>query len=500
MKQITLAPVFLWKQRKQCRRNSQFADTQSTPFQVVSLLQAKTQQTTEDKDIEYFATASPPKKAKPSSPSREKTMSKELSALLERQGVRKAETAKKVKAPGSIERKTMKQLKALANPVIGVTAVETALKPSVRQTSPEKSGLKPKFPEKPRLSGLGSPREKLQLVPVVERLKLTEKTVKTTERTDSPQGDDGVVQESTIQAMLQQHSAGAASVPGPTPGSVDPFGSFAGLGMHPMWSMYSPTFLGSAVGGLPMMDLNTAATYGYMPDTAMTTERTATPSSAKPTAESSTRKQSVSSGTPHVIKSSAKPMQQQPVKRPHSTSSQKKTPTLSQQAAKKTHSDLSILQPSVRLPKLPLTDYPGAAKKKKSSALTHKSSNIRFPAGSSKQPHFSGSAPTHVKGAVPKTHTQQPRPVSLVTSRPAPAHGVVSSGTAATMRNLKVYPVNMSPRLPPPPAHGVSSAPRSAASTSRFPGLDFSRPVPAARPRQPSSSDDDDVIVLSDSD
>ena len=221
---------------------------------------------------------SSPKKPKSTSPSRvpvEKTNlgARELNELLEKELNRKKDLAKKVKSPGAVERKTMKQLKALAKPVLGTTAVETALKPAVTSSSSGK--VKEKIVEKSKEMLTEKHKER----PVN---KPNDRTAgeKSKERVDSPagssqgdiSGEEALVQESMIQAMLQQQQQAslAAALAGAPTGALENYNPYANLSMHPMWSMYSPTFMGSAMGGVPMMDLKTAAAFGYLPGVAGT--------------------------------------------------------------------------------------------------------------------------------------------------------------------------------------------------------------------------------------
>ena len=131
---------------------------------------------------------SPQRKPKPASPSRtlvEKTSlgTRELNELLAKELNRKKDITKKVKSLGSAERKTMKQLKALAKPVLGTTAVETVLSPTktTSTSGQHKQGLFEKFtaertPEKPTPKPVDRP---------VERVAATDKPT-TKERVDSP--------------------------------------------------------------------------------------------------------------------------------------------------------------------------------------------------------------------------------------------------------------------------------------------------------------------------
>ena len=157
---------------------------------------------------------SPQRKPKPASPSRtpvEKTSlgTRELNELLAKELNRKKDITKKSKSLGSAERKTMKQLKALAKPVLGTTVVETVLSPTktVSTSGQHKQGLFEKFtPEKPAPKPVDKPTERAGAA--------AEKSI-TKERVDSPaensqselSAEEALVQESMIQAMLQQHSA-----------------------------------------------------------------------------------------------------------------------------------------------------------------------------------------------------------------------------------------------------------------------------------------------------
>ena len=271
----------------------------------------------------------------------------------------------------------MKQLKALAKPVLGTTAVETVLSPTMTAASAAgqpKQGLFEKF------AAERTP-EKLTQKPVVDKLKeklsttaASEKPAK--ERVDSPAGnsqselsaEEALVQESMIQAMLQQHNAmqqlgqsqvnlatAAALASASTLGGIDSYNPYASLGMHPMWSMYSPTF-DSGVSGLPMMDLSAAAAagFGYLPSMAGTTQ-------------SSGKKQSGGSATSQTRKT---PVQDTVRKSPAQSKKSvtatsmgvKKTPTLSSsspQGVKRPRSPAKT-SPSVAVPKFSSGGYPPA--------------------------------------------------------------------------------------------------------------------------------------------
>ena len=430
----------------------------------------------------------------------------------------------------------MKQLKALAKPVLGTTAVETVLSPTMTSSSSAQPKQRPsgiftaeRTPEKPPQKQVDKPKERLP----------AEKPTK--ERVDSPAGnsqselsaEEALVQESMIQAMLQQHNAmqqlgqsqanlaAAAALASASTGGLDSYNPYASLGMHPMWSMYSPTFAGSG-GGLPMMDLNTAAAFGYLPGMAGTAQST-TPSPTK-SSTTSGKKQSGGSAVSQTKKTPAqetvKKSQVQINKSGNATMGVRKTPTssLSQPGVKRPRSPAKTLS-SLVVPKMSTGDYSpakrsapmlkSAGEAKSAVKVTHGVPNVP-----SRQPQ------TVVRGSAQRgrvgLQTGQPyrKPVtstthSMTSKLPAaPRHGsTISKLTAGASqsqpRKSTVYPVDVdltsSPRRVPPPAHGGTGAVRRAGPTYGVAGLDFSRPTAKPRPPSPPSSDDD-VIVLDDSD
>ena len=467
---------------------------------------------------------SSPKKPKSLSPSRapvEKTNlgARELNELFERELNRKKDFAKKVKSPSTIERKTMKQLKALAKPVLGMTAVETALKPTMTTSSAGKSKEKPdeKLKEKP----VNKPKDRL----VMEKAK---------ERVDSPagssqgemSGEEALVQESMIQAMLQQHvgqaqAQVAAALGGTSTGALDSYNPYASLGMHPMWSMYSPTFMGSTIGGVPMMDLSTAA-MGYLPGMAGTPTST-TPSPTK-SATVASKKQT---GT-FVASAQPKKSSQESVKRPQAQGKKtslssgqvkKSTVSTSKQGTKRPRSPMITL-PSVIIPKLSLSDIPAAKKlatqqkvpsstktlKKPSTSSSHSVTKQQFSKNLTKQ-QFSRDLTQYEKATLPSglsylKPTSPPRAAPKPIPKSVPPSSKLSGATQPC--KVTVYPIDMPAsayvQKQPPPAHGGSYAAARKSFGSGLSGLDFSKTA-AAKPRPPSPpSDDDDVIILDDSD
>ena len=210
----------------------------------------------------------------------------------------------------------------------------------------------------------------------------------TNERVDSPaensqselSAEEALVQESMIQAMLQQHSAmqqlgqsqaslaaAAALATASTGGGLDSYNPY----LHPMWSMYSPTFAGSGVTGLPMMDPGTAAAFGYLPGMAGYAQSNKTPSPTKSTATSG-KKQSSGSATASqakktsVMQEMVKKSQVQGKKSSNASVGVKKTPTSlasssssSQQGVKRPRSLAKTSTPHV-VPKFSSGDYPPA--------------------------------------------------------------------------------------------------------------------------------------------
>ena len=501
---------------------------------------------------------SPQRKPKPASPSRtpvEKTSlgTRELNELLTKELNRKKEVTKK-KSFGSSERKTMKQLKALAQPVLGTTAVETALSSTMSSSVSAQPKQRPselfkaeRTPEKPTFKMVDKPKQRPSEIHTAERTpeKLTFKLVDkpkerltaekpTKERPDSPAGnaqselsaEETLVQESMIQAMLQQHNAmqqlgqsqanlaAAAALASASTGGLDCYNPYASLGMHPMWSMYSPTFAGSG-GGLPMMDLNTAAAFGYLSGMAGTAQST-TPSPTK-SSTTSGKKQSGGSAIPQTKKTptqdTIKKSQVREKKSANASVGVRKTPTSSlssQQGVKRPRSPAKTLS-SVKMSlddnppakrSVPMLKSPGETKS--TVKVTHGVPNVP-----SRQPQ------TVVRGSAQRgrvgLQTGQPyrKPFTSTTQsmHQSPRHGstTISKPTAGAAQSQprKVYPVDVDltspPRRVPPPAHGGTGAVRRAGPTYGVAGLDFSRPAAKPHPPSPPSSDDD-VIVLDDSD
>ena len=496
---------------------------------------------------------SPQRKPKPASPSRtpvEKTSlgSRELSELLAKELNRKKDITKKVKSLGSAERKTMKQLKALAKPVLGTTAVETVLSPTKTTSTlgQHKQGLFEKFtaertPEKPTPKPVDKPTERVAAA--------TEKST-TKERVDSPaensqselSAEEALVQESMIQAMLQQHSvmqqlgqsqaslaAAAALASASTGGGLDSYNPY----LHPMWSMYSPTFAGSGVSGLPMMDPGTAAAFGYLPGMAGYAQSNKTPSPTKSTATSG-KKQSSGSATSQAKKTSVmqemvKKSQVQGKKSSNASVGVKKTPTslasssLSpQQGVKRPHSPAKA-PTSLVVPKFSSGGYPPAKRSaavpkpqgetkgivKVAHGVPHMTSKHQQSAVRGLAQRGRGTSPSGQPYRKPVASTTQ----SMTSKLPgAPRHGTTVSkpavGAASQPRKVPVYPVDEDlvspPRRVPPPAHGGTGAgvrrPGTTHVAGGMSGLDFSRPTTKPRPPPSPPSSDDDVIVLDDSD
>ena len=425
--------------------------------------------------------------------------SRELNELLAKELNRKKDVTKKVKSLGSAERKTMKQLKALAKPVLGTTAVETVLSPTktTSTSGQHKQGLFEKFtaertPEKPAPKPVDKPAER-----VVSAEKPTTK-----ERVDSPaensqselSAEEALVQESMIQAMLQQHSAmqqlgqsqsslaaAAALATASTGRGLDTFSPY--LGMHPMWSMYSPTFAGSGVSGLPMMDPGTAATFGYLPGMAGYAQSNKTPSPTKSTTTSGKKQSSGSAATSQAKKTSAmqetvKKSQVQGKKSSDASMGVKKTPTSlasssSQQGVKRPRSPAKTSTPLV-VPKFSSGNYPPAKR----------SAPVPKPQGETKGvvkvtyggPHVTGKQQqSAVRGLAQRGRVGLPsgqpyrKPVASATQSmtskltAVPRHGTTVSKPAVGVgtsqpRKVPVYPVDVDlvspPRRVPPPAHG----------------------------------------------
>ena len=486
---------------------------------------------------------SPQRKPKPASPSRtpvEKTSlgTRELNELLAKELNRKKDITKKVKSLGSAERKTMKQLKALAKPVLGTTAVETVLSPTktTSTSGQHKQGLFEKFtaertPEKPAAKPVDKPTERA--VAAAEKPTTKERVDSPAENSQSElSAEEALVQESMIQAMLQQHSAmqqlgqsqaslaaAAALATASTGGGLDGYNPY----LHPMWSMYSPTFAGSGVSGLPMMDPGTAAAFGYLPGMAGYGQSNKTPSPTKSTATAEKKQSSGSATASQTMQEMVKKSQVQGKKSTNANMGVKKTPTSlvsspssSQQGVKRPRSPAKTSAPLV-VPKFSSGDYPPAKR----------SVPVPKPQGAVKVTHGGPHVPSKQQQSAVRSLAQRGRdalpsgqpyrkPVSSTTQSmtsklpAAPRHGTTVSkpsvGAASQPRKVPVYPVDVdlvsSPRRVPPPAHGGTGAVRRPGPTyggSAVSGLDFSRPATKPRPPSPRSSDDD-VIVLDDSD
>ena len=440
----------------------------------------------------------------------------------------------------------MKQLKALAKPVLGTTAVETVLSPTktTSTSGQHKQGLFEKFtaertPEKPTPKPVDKP---------TERAAAAEKPT-TKERVDSPaensqselSAEEALVQESMIQAMLQQHSAmqqlgqsqaslaaAAALASASTGGGLDSYNPY----LHPMWSMYSPTFVGSGVTGLPMMDPGTAAAFGYLPGMAGYGQSNKTPSPTKSTA-SGKKQSSGSAATSQAKKTSAmqetiKKSQVQGKKSSNASVGVKKTLTSlasssSQQGVKRPHSPAKA-PTSLVVPKFSSGGYPPAKRSapvpkpqgetkgvvKVTHGVPHMTSKQQQSAVRGLAQRGRGTLPSGQPYRKPVTSTTQ----SMTSKLPAaPRHGTTVSkpalGVGASQpRKVPVYPVDVDlvspPRRVPPPAHGGTDAgvrrPGPTHGGGGMSGLDFSRPTTKPRPPPSPPSSDDDVIVLDDSD
>ncbi len=494
-------------------------------------------------------------------PADKSAVAKELAALREAPEVTRAappELGRKLKAPGSIERKTMKLIKQLANPVIGVSAVETALTPTASSTASGKAltptvashaktatakvmpsdGEKAKTTEKPKSHGTpGKSSSKGNLIskpkpasPAVEKLKTTASNGNSRERTDSPQSDEGLVPESFMQSILQQHSATTAGAA--TPGSLEGAmtgSAFGSPGMHPMWSMY-PTFQ-----GMPLMDPAVmAASLGYniqgMQRAATPPKKAADVSKKQPTpakksgSQQATGKKVTQQGAPkgtghqartgaswhqtgprptgsqpgptgtwHQVGPRPAGQQQQQQQQQQQRPTQKQNPAATLQGLKRSYSPGSasapMFQPSIRLPKL----EDQLKKKKKPN-----------PASSSGAPPLMSVKPkasVAAKGSVPRAAAVSsaaprppqpgraapppgaPRPVSLI--RASDVRGPPRGGAAVAVppahahtKKVTVYPVNMTPPggRQPPPAH--SRKPSTPLISHRPPGVGGVRPMP----------------------
>ena len=495
---------------------------------------------------------SPQRKPKPASPSRtpvEKTSlgSRELNELLAKELNRKKDITKKVKSLGSAERKTMKQLKALAKPVLGTTAVETVLSPTktTSTSGQHKQGLFEKFtaertPEKPAPKPVDKPAERV--------VAMAEKPT-TKERVDSPaensqselSAEEALVQESMIQAMLQQHSAmqqlgqsqaslaaAAALASASTGGGLDSYNPY----LHPMWSMYSPTFAGSGVTGLPMMDPGTAAAFGYLPGMAGYGQSNKTPSPTKSTATSGKKQSSGSATASQATKKTSmmqemvKKSQVQGKKSSNVSVSVKKTPTSlasssSQQGAKRPHSPAKA-PTSLVVPKYSSGGYPPAKRNapvpkpqgetkgvvKVTHGVQHMTSKQQQSAVGGLAQRGRGTLPSGQPYRKPVASTKQSMTSKLpAASRQGSMVSKPAMGAASQPRKVPVYPVDVDlvspPRRVPPPAHGGTGAVRRPGQThggAGVSGLDFSRAATKPRPPPSPPSSDDDVIVLDDSD
>ena len=298
-----------------------------------------------------------------------------------------------------------------------------------------------------------------------------------------------------------------------------------------MWSMYSPTFAGSGVSGLPMMDPGTAAAFGYLPGMAGYGQSSKTPSPTKSTATSG-KKQPSGSATSQAKKTSVmqemvKKSQAQGKKSGNASVGVKKTPTSlasssssSQQGVKRPRSPAKTSTSLV--PQLSSGDYPQAKRSatvpkphgqtkgalKVTHGVPHVMNKQQQSAVRSLSQRGRVALPTGQPYRKPVSSTTQ----SMTSKLPAASRqgSMVSKptvGAASQARKVPVYPVDVDlvspPRRVPPPAHGGTGAVRRPGPThggGGMSGLDFSRPTTKPRPPPSPPSSDDDVIVLDDSD